>query len=476
MSDSENSINFSIGNASIEAEKDEEENSIGDDKQDSEPEDDIKLDSGKYEKIGILTDLNTVVYSELVTKKIDKVKYYNDYKVIKKLGEGSICKVKLVEKNNVKYALKIVNKKQLMKKKKWIPDENGKMVITTPLDGIVKEISILKKVNHRNLVKLYEIMNNKKKAKLYLVLEYCENGDLMSYDEGQNKFTVNKNIFKNYLKNKENSGEIDVDKLYYSENQIRRFIRQTIRGLNYLHRIGIIHRDIKPNNILLDKNNECKIIDFNFSSILDKHWIDNVGKKVDCNDYFRPPEICDLESDEQLHDYKGVPLDIWAIGVTAFILSYKKFPFYSENEDMFELYDKINKAKLEIPNTPKRSNDFKYFLKKCLERDPNKRITSEKILDLKWVNLGEKENLKDQCQKAVKIKLTKEEINKDIDLFWIDYKYIKSFKEDERPVINKFANKLLEKIPNVKDERKIKIKIKPKKNKKGKNDGKDEDK
>ena len=275
MSDSisENSINFSIGNASIEVEKDEEENSIGDDKQDSEPEDDIKLDSGKYEKIGILTDLNTVVYSELVTKKIDKVKYYNDYKVIKKLGEGSICKVKLVEKNNVKYALKIVNKKQLMKKKKWIPDEKGKMVITTPLDGIVKEISILKKVNHRNLVKLYEIMNNKKKAKLYLVLEYCENGDLMSYDEGKNKFTVNKNIFKNYLKNKENSGEIDVDKLYYSENQIRRFIRQTIRGLNYLHRIGIIHRDIKPNNILLDKNNECKIIDFNFSSILDKHWM-----------------------------------------------------------------------------------------------------------------------------------------------------------------------------------------------------------
>ena len=347
-----------------------------------------------------------------------------------------------------------------------------KQIITTPLDGIVKEISILKKVNHRNLVKLYEIMNNKKKAKLYLVLEYCENGDLMSYDEVQNKFTVNKNIFKNYLKSKENSGEIDVDKLYYSENQIRRFIRQTIRGLNYLHRIGIIHRDIKPNNILLDKNNECKIIDFNFSSILDKHWIDNVGKKVDCNDFFRPPEICDLESDE-LHDYKGAPLDIWAIGVTTFILSYKKFPFYSENGDMFELYDKINKAKLEIPNTPKRSNDFKYFLKKCLERDPNKRITSEKILDLKWVNLGEKENLKDQCKKAVKFKLTKEEINKDIDLFWIDYKYIKSFKEDERPVIKKFANKLLEKIPNVKDERKIKIKIKPKKNKKGK---KDEDK
>jgi [calcium/calmodulin-dependent protein kinase] kinase len=465
---------YSLGNASIEEDgKYDEENSLEEEKPDSGNDDnEIKLDSSKYEKIGILKDLNTVIYSDVVKKKVDGVKYYNDYKVIKKLGEGSVCKVKLVEKNNVKYALKIVNKKHLLKMKKWIPDENGKMTITTPLDGIVKEISILKKVNHRNLVKLYEIMNDKKKGKLYLVLEYCENGDLMSYDEVHSKFSVNKNIFKKYLKNKDNSNEIDVDKLYYSENQIRRFIRQIIRGLNYLHRIGIIHRDIKPNNILLDKNNECKIIDFNFSSILDKHWVDNVGNKVDCNDYFRPPEICDLNNEDNLKDYKGIPLDIWAIGITAFILSYKKFPFFSTNEDIFDLYNKIHEAKLEIPNTPQRSSHFKYFLKKCLEKDPNKRITSEKILDLKWVNMGEKENLKDQCKKAVKFKPTKEELNKDMDLFWIDYKYIKSFKEDERPVIKEFTNKLLKKIPNVKDGRKIKIKI-IKKNKNDKNENKD---
>ena len=162
---------YSLGNASIEEDgKYDEENSLEEEKPDSGNDDnEIKLDSSKYEKIGILKDLNTVIYSDVVKKKVDGVKYYNDYKVIKKLGEGSVCKVKLVEKNNVKYALKIVNKKHLLKMKKWIPDENGKMTITTPLDGIVKEISILKKVNHRNLVKLYEIMNDKKKGKLYLV-------------------------------------------------------------------------------------------------------------------------------------------------------------------------------------------------------------------------------------------------------------------------------------------------------------------
>lgn len=119
-------------------------------------------------------------------------------------------------------------------------------------------------------------MYNKNKGKIYLVLEYCEHGDLMAYNEDENKFTVNKYVFENILKSNKTT---DIDNLHYSESQIRRFVRQIIKGLNYLHRIGIIHKDIKPNNILLDKNNECKIIDFNFSAILTKQWVDNIGKK-----------------------------------------------------------------------------------------------------------------------------------------------------------------------------------------------------
>ena len=438
-----------------------EEPSENEDKAGSE--DELKIDSEKYQKIGILTDLNDILETEANIKYVDKVKYYNDYKTIKALGSGSICKVKLVEKDNVKYALKIVNKKLLVKKKKFERDENGNMVITTPLEGILKEIAILKKVNHRNLVKLYEIMHNKKKGKIYLVLEYCEHGDLMTYDEEQNKFTVNKYIFEKYLKNNDNPKEID--KLHYSEIQIRRFVRQIIRGLNYLHRIGIIHKDIKPNNILLDKNNECKIIDFNFSSILQKQWVDNIGKKVDCNDYFRPAEICDLNDDEGKADYKGMPVDIWALGVTAYILSYNKFPFYSEKDDIFELYDKIHKADYVIPKTPKRSHYFKHFLKKCLEKDPNKRITSEKILDLKWLNRGEKEALKNQCKRVVKFVPTKNEIYKNTVFFSIQFKDIEKLKNDDRPAIREISNKILSKYPNIGKNKKIKIKIKKKEDK-----------
>ena len=437
-----------------------------------ESDDEMNYNSSKYKKIAVLTDLNTIVESEVNIKYIDEVKYYNDYKLIKSLGEGSICKVKLVEKNNIKYALKIINKNQLLKKKKFQRDENGKMIVTTPLEGILKEISILKKVNHPNLVKLYEIMHKPDKSKLYLVLEYCEHGDLMTFDEKKNKFIVNKYIFEKHLK--KNNCKLDIDKAYYTENLIRYFIRQIIRGLNYLHRIGVIHKDLKPNNVLLDKNNHCKIIDFNFSSILENRWVDNVGKKIDCNDYFRPAEICDLNDDEGKKDYKGMPVDIWALGVTGYILSYNKFPFDSENNDIFGLYDKIYSAKFEIPDKPKRSKHFMYFIKKCLEKDPNKRITSEKILYLKWLNIGEKENLKNQCQRVVKFVPTKNEIYKNMVFFSTNIKDLEKLKDDKRPIVNKIANKIMEKTKN-KGNQKIKIKFKFK-NKKGDSNKNEEEK
>ena len=450
-----------------------EANEIDDNDKKAESDDEMGYNSTKYNKIAILSDLNTIVESEVNIKHIDNIKYYNDYKLIKKLGEGSLCKVKLVEKDNIQYAMKIINKKKLLKIKKFKQDEEGNIVMTTPLEGILKEISILKKVNHLNLIKLYEIMNNPKKSKLYLILEYCEHGDLMSYDEKKRQFIVNKYIFEKQLK--KNNYELEIDKAYYTENLIRSFIRQTILGLNYLHRIGIIHKDIKPNNILLDKNNNCKIIDFNFSSILENCWVDNVGKNVDCDDYFRPAEACDLNDDEGKIEYKGMPVDIWALGVTAYLLSYNKFPFFSESNDIFELYDKIHKKDFEIPDKPKRSKYFVDFLKRCLEKDPNKRITSEKILHLKWLNFGQKEKLKNQCQKVVKIIPTKNEIYKNMVFFNTNYKDIQKLKDDKNPLIRNIAKKIMEVTKN-KGNQKIKIKFKFKDKKENTNKKEDEKK
>lgn len=470
INDSLNSLNNSFEEGSFSFDKNIPKKSS---KADSE--DELDLNSKKYSKIGFLTDLNTIIMSDAKIKYVNKVKYYNDYKVIKFLGEGSLCKVKLVEKDGHKYALKIINKKKLNNNKKIFKDDSGNMPGSNHFDGVLKEIEILKKVNQRNLVKLYEIIVNKPKGKIYLVLEYCENGELMTYDDDKNKFYVNKNIFKKYLNSK--SDDINIDELYYSENQIKKFIRQIIKGINYLHRIGIIHKDIKINNILLDKNNECKIIDFNLSAILNKQWVDNIGKNVNVNDYFRAPELSDLNSSRtvfNVNGYMGMPLDIWAIGVTAYILSYKKFPFYADN--IFDLYDKILKDKLEIPDTPKRSDDFKHFLRKCLEKDPKKRITSEKILDLKWINFGKKEKLKNQCKKVVKFIPTKEEINKNKVFFSIDYGKVSKLEDNKKPIIKKISQKIIEKLPKTKDGKKVKIKIKLKNNKNNNEEDKNKNK
>jgi serine/threonine protein kinase len=285
--------------------------------------------------------------------------------------------------------MKIIDKEFLKSQKNMEYDEKGNLVINSSLEDALKEIAILKKTNHPNIIRLYEIMYCKKNKKIYLILEHCEHGDLMYYDEESNKFIVNEHILENKNRN-------DQYKDYYTNKEILKFLNDIISGLYYLHKNGIIHRDIKPNNILLDKNNNCKITDFNVSTILKNLRDDNIGAKICSADHFRPPEACNLfpeeeqkdniDKEEEKKDYRGKPIDIWALGVTAYILSYNKFPFESETDNLFELYNKISKAEYEIPDYPKRSDDIEKIIKCCLEKDPNNRITIEALSHFKFID------------------------------------------------------------------------------------------
>ena len=115
----------------------------------------------RYEKIGSLTDIKSIKESEL-TKNYDNEgnKYYNEYKYVKLLGKGSYSKVKLVIKDDVKYAMKIIDKKVLKNKKIFKQDNDGNVIVTNLLTDALKEIAILKKLDHPNIIKLYEILHN----------------------------------------------------------------------------------------------------------------------------------------------------------------------------------------------------------------------------------------------------------------------------------------------------------------------------
>jgi [calcium/calmodulin-dependent protein kinase] kinase len=345
--------------------EDEEEGSLSfflknkEDNDGEEPQSEIEKDKkeeeeifNRYEKIGNLTDIKSIKESEL-TKNYDSQgnKYYNEYKYLQILGMGAYSKVKLVMKDNVKYAMKIIDKKGLKKKKIFTQDKDGNVIVTNLLKDALKEIAILKKLDHPNIIKLYEILHNYQKEKIYLIMEYAEYGDIIDYDEDNGIFSINKHVSEMYNKNKKPNK-------YYLEEDILTFCKHIVLGLDYLHKNGIIHRDIKPNNILLSKKG-CKLTDFNFSSILDNLNIDNIGQNADSADHFKAPEtLLDLNENEETNNkesnnnndndktkaFRGKPLDIWALGVTLYIMTYLKFPFDSD-KGILDLY---NTAKITL--------------------------------------------------------------------------------------------------------------------------------
>ena len=355
-----------------------------------------------YKLIISMNSSNEIPESEYSkTKNENNQSVINGYTVIDTLGCGAFSKVKLVEKEGVQYAMKIIDKKQLQRKKKgFTKNSEGKVIVSSMLDDALREIAILKKINHKNIIKLYEIIQNTEKEKLYLILQICEHGTLMSFDEDTGEFLINKN-FKNHNN-------------HYKEDEIKDFIRDIVLGLDYLHHNGIIHRDIKPDNILIDKFNNCKITDFNVSAMLENIDKDNIGKKIEGTDNFRAPECC-LDSEES-KDLKGKPLDIWALGITAFVLAYNTVPFKPQNEwDTLELFDLIAKAEISFPNTRTMSEGFINFIKRCLEKNPDKRITIEEIKQLEWIN--EKRTNLTELSKPEKISVTNNEVVNCVNFF-----------------------------------------------------------
>ena len=291
--------------------------------------------------------------------------------------------------------MKVIDKKLLRKNNKGFSrDENGELIISSMLEDALKEIAILKKCNHKNIIKLYEILYDDEKEKLYLILEYCPKGPLIIYNEDNDNFEINKNYFinKDFYKNLNNEDnnsiiENEIEKIKkdnYSEDEIRYFLRQIIKGVSYLHHNGIIHKDLKPDNILISHTNKIKITDFNVSSLLKDKKNDKIGKKIEGTLYFRAPETCISEENENSDfDIRGKPLDIWSIGIIAYILAYKKFPF--NNDNIMELFDIIEKGNYIIPDN-RMSNGFIEFLNMCLEKNPKKRASIWKLKKMKWIN------------------------------------------------------------------------------------------
>lgn len=187
-------------------------------------------------------------------------------------------------------AVKIYNKFVLKKKKEHINTPTG-LGYRTAYDAVIKEIGILKLLNNPNVIKLHEIIDDPDCEKLYLVMEWAELGQILTWNVDALKFSP-------YLK----------DTKYLSEKQICGVIKDTVQGIKYcnyankhlVHDIGVVHRDIKPQNILMTKGGVAKLIDF---SSAEKIGESDMLKGTAGTYQFFSPEACDSTF---FHVYKEI--------------------------------------------------------------------------------------------------------------------------------------------------------------------------
>nr|CAD2189428.1 unnamed protein product [Meloidogyne enterolobii] len=255
------------------------------------------------------------------------------YRVGRILGRGNFAQVRVAyhEIANAKVAMKIVDKRSL-------DAEN--------LAKIEREIQILQKLNHPFIVKLYEVIRTNRF--LYIVTEYVSNGELfdMLMDGGRQ-----------------------------TEVESRRIFQQIVSAVVYCHASGIVHRDLKAENLLLDKKGNIKIIDFGFSnyqqpSQLLSTWCGSPP--------YAAPELLLAQ------EYDGRLSDVWSLGVILYILVTAGFPFPGDSVE--KLKRAVLSDHLKIPFWV--SVECADLIRKMLTISPAKRYNLQQVIQHRWFSAG----------------------------------------------------------------------------------------
>lgn len=314
----------------------------------------------------------------------------NQYKLKDEIGKGSYGVVKLAynEDDNTYYAMKVLSKKRLMRQAGFPrrppprgarPGTEGPPQPKGPLERVYQEIAILKKLDHPNVVKLVEVLDDPGEDHLYMVFELVRKGAVM---------------------------EVPNDKPF-SEDQARFYFQDLLRGIEYLHYQRIIHRDVKPSNLLVGEDGHIKIADFGVSNQFegaDALLTSTVGTPA-----FLAPEALS----ETRKNFSGKALDVWAMGVTLYCFVFGVCPFMDER--ILSLHQKIKTLPVELPEPADVSDDLKDLLLKMLDKNPETRISIPQIKVHPWVTRHGAEPLPpedDNC--CMLIEVTQEEVENSV--------------------------------------------------------------
>ncbi|CAO3631048.1 unnamed protein product [Mucor hiemalis] len=313
--------------------------------------------------------------------KLSPLSCIDDYEFHRSLGKGSMGKVKLGIHNvtgekvkavyaflvsaysntSYKVAVKIVRranfqingftssgkprtKEQMIKEK---AKEETRELRT------IREAHIMMLLRHPHIVQLKNLVAVG--PYFYILMDYVNGGQLLHYIVKRQKL---------------------------SEHNSRHFSRQIVSALNYMHRNSIVHRDLKIENILIDKaGKNIKIIDFGLSNLFcpERRLTTYCGSL-----YFAAPELL------QANPYRGPEIDVWSLGVVIYVMVTGSVPF--DDKSMPGLHDKIKRGLVAYP--AHISSECKDLLSKIFVTEPTKRILLADVIRHPWMNQGYKKIIK----------------------------------------------------------------------------------
>lgn len=301
----------------------------------------------KYRRIKTITNEGVIVSKNVIDFDINREFLisevnqdpYERYKTIKCLGEGSFGKVYKVmhKKTNEFRAMKVINK-------------SNSSLSYEEEDEILKEINLLKRLDHPSIIKIYEYFNTKRK--LFIITELCTGGELFD------RIT---------------------EVRFFTEVVAAHIMKQIFSATYFCHINNIIHRDLKPENILIENQEErkkdffnIKIIDFGTGEV-NKHKM--LSEKTGTAYYIAP---------EVINNCYNEKCDLWSCGVILYILLCGCPPFSADTDE--EIFAKIKIGKYQFKGSVWNniSEEAKDLIKELLTKDIDKRLSAKQALEHPW--------------------------------------------------------------------------------------------
>jgi len=291
-------------------------------------------------------------------------KYIKNYALGSTLGKGSYAKVKKCTDtfSDTTYAIKVFNKSLLKRRRLWDSEANR---FKTAFDDVIREIAIMRKLDHENVMVLKDVIDDMAIDKLYMVMDYCPKGAIMD------------------------SHAMPAEPLPIAS--CRRWFADSVLGLDYLHYQGVVHFDLKPDNILIANDGRAVIADFGVSRIMGKAGGSDRGSDGGLTSgspgtpSYTAPEVWGHGR------YEAKKADVWSLGVTLHAMVFGTLPFLSSDpQELIEMVtapaEWMCEERLAATLDREELDSLLPLMRGMISKLPEERFSLVQVREAEWVS------------------------------------------------------------------------------------------